>query len=253
MAKNSRHQKSFDEDEYDEEVFEEYIFSKSNDFVFGMVFFVLVVAFVWLSISLSPKGYRMEYTTAVGVFLIPLLVSIFCFWKVGAVSRALSIFIAREVSNPKLLFSIIFIGSFLVISAFLIVNALGWREYERRLSEIARKVSEFDARKNASLENIQRLQEKVDGQKAELKPLVNQYCAGEYRQMEQMRALYSGNPAAGLGDMVKHSNDQWVSCIRRLERAKGFNPYKLEEDIVSLKQKHKIEYSFAERSKISDN
>lgn len=89
-----------------------------------------------------------------------------------------------------------------------------------------------------------------DSQKKELMELVRHYCATENNEVERMKSIYSRSPIHGMADMIKYASDQWVACIERIQRRKGFNVCQLEEDIKILKAKHKEEFAPSERAKL---
>lgn len=138
-----------------------------------------------------------------------------------------------------------------VFLSILIFDSINHARVKKILNE---KIEKFEQEQKKSAQSINLMTAELQRQKGIIKPLVDEYCSPQQRTLDTFRRLL--NEARdqatfqAMSTNIEYSMKSWVSCVKDIERRKGFDYQALEEKIKNAKDIHNENFSYIKKEEI---
>lgn len=239
--------------EEDEVMEEKYIFSKRYDPLFGVGLIALPLILSSIFSIDDKDGYKRSQELLFGFSIaIPIIMG-FMLLKIGkSFTGYYTLFSANRTLQT--IFKVILA---LCFSAFLSILIFDSINHSRAKKIINENIGKFEQEEKKSSQNINSMIAELQRQKGILKPLVDEYCSPQQRNLDAFRKLLSEARDTAtfqaMSNNIEYAIKSWVSCVKDIERSKGFDYQALEAKINSAKDAHNEKFSYLKKDEIKNS
>lgn len=244
----------YEQDDFEDDITEpRSIFSNKYDALLGIIAIAAPFIIMFSLPRVSIEGYEGTKKGLNTVLLFGLIIAGLTLLKAGKIFTSFNKhFSTNEVAKKQ--FKAALIISLLLFPSLAIYDFMNKSRIEKKISE---GVSEFEANEKKSIALIRSMTHELERQKEIIKPLVDEYCSPQQRNLDAFRKLLSeARDTATFQAMsknIEYAIKSWVSCVKDIERSKGFDYQALEAKINSAKDAHNEKFSYLKKDEIKNS